>query len=169
MKSLKLPLLILVVFFGLTSCESVHVATDYDQNIDYNQYKTYAFYKPGIDKANISDLDKRRILRAIDTELSKKGFSKSEDPDLLISISTEATQNIDVYQNYYGWYGGNSVSQSIDGVLYINMIEAADKTLIWQGVGTGSLDPSAHTDEKVERVNEFVQKILERYPPQSKK
>src|SRR5699024_2824604 len=131
------------------------VSTDYDQNIDYNQYKTYAFYKPGIDKANISDLDKRRILKAIDSELSKKGMTKSDDPDLLVSISTEAIQNVNVYQNYYGWYGGNSVNNYIDGVLYINLIEAANKTLVWQGVGTGSLDPNAYTDQKVERVNEF--------------
>ena len=50
---------------------------------DFNGYKTYAFYKTGIDKAQISDLDKKRILRAIETEMSSRGFVKSEKPDLI--------------------------------------------------------------------------------------
>ena len=60
MKLLKfLPLL--AVFF-LASCSSVQVATDYDNSVDFNAFKTYAFMKDGVDKINISDLDKKRIL-----------------------------------------------------------------------------------------------------------
>ena len=50
----------------LASCASVSVASDYDKEVDFNNYKTFAFYKTGIDKAEISDLDKRSILRAIE-------------------------------------------------------------------------------------------------------
>ncbi|MEL6989789.1 MAG: DUF4136 domain-containing protein, partial [Bacteroidota bacterium] len=49
----------------LASCSTVRVSSDYDQDVNFNEYNTYAFYKPGIDKAEISDLDKKRILRAI--------------------------------------------------------------------------------------------------------
>ena len=60
MKILRLlPLLIVFVF---TSCSSVRVVTDYDREANFNSYSSFAFYKPGIDKAQISDLDKRRIL-----------------------------------------------------------------------------------------------------------
>ena len=62
----------------LTSCNSIKVATDYDSKVDFKSYKTFAFYKPGIDKAEISDLDKKRVLRAIESELLAKGFAKSE-------------------------------------------------------------------------------------------
>jgi len=72
MKALKL-LPLLGVFLILASCSTVRVASDYDQNVNFNEYKTYAFYKPGIDEAAISDLDKKRILRAIDAEMSSKG------------------------------------------------------------------------------------------------
>ena len=65
MKVLKLvPLLLLFVF---TSCATVRVASDYDKEANFNSYNSFAFYKPGIDKAKISDLDKKRILRAIET------------------------------------------------------------------------------------------------------
>ena len=79
---------VLLLLLILSSCSSVRVAADYDKNASFDTYKTFAFYKTGIDKAEISDLDKRRILRAIEAEMLNKGFVKSESPDLLVSIFT---------------------------------------------------------------------------------
>ena len=67
MKTLQLLSLLLLFTFG--ACCSVRVDADYDNKVDFSQYKTYAFQKSGIDRAEISDLDKRRILRAIDAEV----------------------------------------------------------------------------------------------------
>src|SRR5690554_7049359 len=90
MKTLKfIPLLLLFVF---TSCSTVRVATDYDKEVNFNQFNSFAFYKPGIDKAQISDLDKKRILRAIESQLTAKGMAKSETPDLLVSIDRKSTR-----------------------------------------------------------------------------
>ncbi len=83
----------------ISSCSSIKVATDYDSQVEFDNYQTFAFYKPGIDQAEISDLDKRRILRAIKDELLSKGFTMSEEPDMLISIFTKANQRVDVYNN----------------------------------------------------------------------
>jgi len=88
MKAIKLVALGLV--FLLSSCSSVKVVADYDTATDFSQYKTFAFYKKGIDKAEISDLDKRRILKAVEAELMAKGFTKSENPDILVNIFTKA-------------------------------------------------------------------------------
>lgn len=74
----------MLLFFS--SCNSVKVVTDYDTKVDFNKYKTFAFYKTGIDKAAISDLDKKRILNAIESELLLLGFTKSTNPDMLVSI-----------------------------------------------------------------------------------
>ena len=60
-KLLFIPMLALL----FTSCSSVRVSTDYDTKADFAKYKTFAFYKTGIDKAPINDLDKKRILRAV--------------------------------------------------------------------------------------------------------
>jgi Domain of unknown function (DUF4136) len=92
MKAIKLlPVLLL---FVAASCSSVRVYSDYDNNINFSQYKTYAFHKKGIDRVEISELDKKRILNAIDRELSKKGMTKSENPDLLINILTNRRKPI---------------------------------------------------------------------------
>ena len=76
MKSINLlPVLLL---FVVSSCCSVRVNSDYDKGANFSAYKTYAFYKTGIDKVEISDLDKKRILRSIDETMASKGFTKSE-------------------------------------------------------------------------------------------
>ena len=72
MKAVKfLPLILL---FVVGSCSSVRVTSDYDTATDFTKYKTFAFFKKGIDKVDISDLDKRRILKAVEYELVAKGF-----------------------------------------------------------------------------------------------
>lgn len=171
MKTYIVPIIALLLF---ASCSSVRVASDYDTKVNFNQYTTYAFFKPGIDKAEISDLDKRRILRAIDAELNSKGMQKSESPDLLISFFTKAKERVDVYQNHYGWggywgwgwghpWGGTTVSKTTEGTLYIDIIDAKTNELIWQGIGTAPL--ARDMEKKEARINEIVMKILERYPP----
>ncbi len=177
MKALKfLPILVLLI---VSSCSTVRVATDYDKEVDFNSYQSFAFYKPGIDKAQISDLDKRRILRAIEANLIAKGMSKSDSPDLLVSIFTKERERVDVYNDNFGWgwgwnpwwYGnwGNTVSRTTEGTLYIDLIDAKTNQLVWQGIGTSSLVTHGTVDQKIERINKIVSEILERYPPGSEK
>lgn len=188
MKKLLQNLSLLAVFIVATSCSSVKVATDYDKNANFSEYKSFAFYKPGIDQAEINDIDKRRLLRAIETELLAKGYIKSENPDILISLFTKSQQRVDIYNNAwgmgawgwggwgpYGAYGPGwgwgwnqpAVSTSIEGTLYIDLIDASKKELIWQGMGTGYL--SKNMEKKEQRIKEFVSRIMERYPPSSEK
>ncbi|MFN3968422.1 DUF4136 domain-containing protein [Flavobacterium sp.] len=163
----------------LASCSSVRVNSDYDKQVDFTAYKTYAFHKTGIDKAEISDLDKKRILRSIDETMTAKGFSKSETPDLLIAFFTKEREEVNVNQfnagwgygwgwgwNPYLWGGNTSVSKHTEGTLYIDIIDAKKKELIWQGEGEGVLTKDTHKKDEV--IKEFVTKILELYPPQKK-
>ena len=83
----------------LSNCSSIRVYSDFDNDIDFSNYKTFAYFRPEIDKVDISDLDKRRILRALDIEMNLKGLSKSETPDLLIGFTTKAKDKIYV-SNY---------------------------------------------------------------------
>ena len=105
-----IKLLSISVLLVITSCASVRVTSDYDSQVKFDDYKTFAFYKPGIDKVEISDLDKKRILRAIEKEMLAKGFTKSESPDLLVNINTKTEKNVNVYNAGIGygwgpWYG----------------------------------------------------------------
>lgn len=178
---LALPLLFLLLF---ASCASVRVASDYDQKADFSEYSTYAFYKTGIDRAEISDLDKKRILRAIENEMSARGFQKSMNPDLLVSIFTKEKERVDIYNNRFGprwgwgwnawgpwgpWaYGGfygDNISTRTEGTLFIDLIDNRTDELVWQGKGIGTISPNQSIEKKEERIRQFVSQILEQYPP----
>jgi CubicO group peptidase (beta-lactamase class C family) len=191
MKAIVKTLITLVVLVSLTSCSSIRVATDYDSQVDFKEYKTFAFYKPGIDQAELSDLDKRRILKAIENELTAKGFTKSTEPDMLISIFTKSNQRVDVFNNNWGawgwgpgwgwgwgpgwgawgpgwgWgggWGGNNVSVNTEGTLFIDLIDYNKKELIWQGSGKGDLPQNK--SKKEEKIKQFVNEVMLDFPPQ---
>jgi hypothetical protein len=166
----------------MMSCSSIKVATDYDTKVDFNQYKTFAFYKPGIDKADISSLDKKRVLRAIELELLAQGFIKSDNPSMLVSIFTKSRRKVNINQNNnfgygFGW-GFNpwmnnmntniNVNQYTEGTLFIDFIDKSKKELVWQGIGTGALRVQ-NVEKKEARIKLFVKEIISRFPPDTKK
>jgi len=191
MKKLKFAAIPLLLLVFLSSCTSVRVLSDYDRETNFNEYKSFAFYKTGIDKAMISDLDKKRILKAIEVEMGTRGFVKSQNPDILVSIFTKETEQVDVYNNNFGWGGGwgwgfggfgpgwgwggfgpgwgwgggSNVSTRTQGSLYIDLIDAKKKELVWQGKGVGTLANTKNIEKKEERIREFVAEILQQYPP----
>ena len=180
MKLLK-PLLLIFSITFFASCSSVRVTTDYDTKVDFNQYKTFAFYKTGIDKASISDLDKKRIMRAVETELLAKGMTKSNNPDVLVSLFTKSRERININENNYGlgygwgwnpwmWGGANrlNVNQYTEGTLFLDILDAKKKELVWQGIGTGALKMS-NIEKREARIKEFVKEIMVKYPPRLEK
>ena len=187
MKKFKLLIIPIIALVLLSSCNSVRVLSDYDQKANFSEYKSYAFYKTGIDRVQISDLDKKRILRAIETEMTSRGFVKSETPDILINIFTKEQERVDVYNNNFGWGGmggwgwggyggwgpgygwgwggGSMVSTSTEGSLYIDLVDTKSKQLVWQGKGEGTLANTKNIKKKEQRIKEFVSQIMKQYPP----
>ncbi|MEQ9583155.1 MAG: DUF4136 domain-containing protein, partial [Arenibacter sp.] len=77
---------------------------------------------------------------------------------------------------FYGWgwspfywgspyFGGNNVSTRTEGSIYIDIIDAKNKELVWQGRGVGTLNNIRNMEKKEKRIQEFVSEILEAYPP----
>ena len=172
---MKKSILLLLSVFLLSSCSSIKVMADFDDQVDFKKYKTYGFYKPLIDKAKISDLDKKRILKAIDLELSAKGFVKSKNPDMLVCIFTKSREKVTVSRGNmeyaWGWnpyWGINSnsinVKQFTEGSLFIDFIDKEKKKLVWQGIGTGALRDDSKLKREA-RIKEFVKEIISRFPP----
>ena len=168
----------IVSLFIFSSCATVRVTSDYDASTDFTTYKTFAFYKKGIDKSEISSLDKKRILKAIESELIAKGFTKSESPDLLVNIFTKSRQKVNIYNNnylYMGWrpwyYGpnfGTQITKYTEGTLFVDLIDAKKKELAWQGIGSGGLSTSGSVEKKEAKIKEFVTEIMAKYPPKTK-
>lgn len=175
----KISFLILAMSF-IMSCDSIRVTSDFNENIEFSDLKTYAFSKKGIDKVKMNDIDKKRILKAIDIELYNKGFRKSSiEPDFIINFFTQTNQKVDFYpsNNYYGYavpYGGMGVYAGSwylnsfkynEGVLFIDIVDNNKNELVWQGIGKGYIYTDK-ADKKSEKIKVMVNKILLRFPPQ---
>lgn len=167
-----------IIALLFASCSTVSTVADYDKSVDFNKYKTFAFHKESMDDLPISDLDKKRILFEIDQYMTQKGFTKSAQPDFVISINTKENKTVDIGRNnfgygfgYWGWgytYGNYNRQTDVrienKGVLYIEFYTNNEKNLIWQGIGSGTIHNKS-IEKKEKSIHNFVTKILNQYPP----
>jgi hypothetical protein len=163
----------------LGACSSIKVTYDFDSTADFSKYKTYDFTE---DAKNfpIQELDRTRILNAIDKEMTAKGFTKSENPDVLIDLQVKleqrqtatATNNGAYGRGYrYGWGGGTTyvnVENYVDGTLFINMVDKSAEKLVWQGRGTKTLEDHPSPEKKEKNITYSIQQIFTKYPPKKK-
>ena len=173
--------LILFALAGIlfTSCASVKVTSDFDKTVDFTSYKTYAFTEEALD-LGIGDLNQNRVIAAAEKELGAEGFTKSESPDVLIDMNlvTKDVQTATAYSSggYYGsgyryGYGGGMSTTTInydsyeEGTLFVDMIDAASKKLVWQGRGASTLDPDLSAEKRESNINYAFEKIFAQYPP----
>lgn len=176
---MRITSLIFLLIVG--ACSSVQVSTDFDRNVDFASYKTYA-YTPESEQLPIDDLNRRRIITAIDNELNAKGFSKSENPDVWIDLKLKAQQKEQAtatttphYGAGYGyrWGGGFStttidVDRYVEGTLFVDMIDVSKKQLVWQGRAVKTIDPESSAEKRESTINNAVKQIFTHYPPKKK-
>lgn len=170
--------LALITIMILTSCSPLQVASDYDETANFKSYKTFSFHDKGIEKLQLNDLDKRRVINAITAELTAKGMQPAKnEPDVIINILASNKEKVDInYYNdpYWGWYyypwGMNqqaSVNQYTEGTLIIDLIDHKKNTLVWQGKGSGFRVDDIQN--KAERIKEAINVIMSHYPPEASK
>lgn len=156
----------------LTSCNTVRVTYDFDRATDFNTYKTYNFHQKGIDKLELNDLDKRRILAAIDVQMAAKGFTKSDNPQLYINVLASSKEKINIDNGYYGgywgsyWGGPSRVYQYTSGTIILDIVDNARNILVWQGAGSG-LNVS-NLNSKSDDIPKAIEEILAKFPPPAK-
>jgi hypothetical protein len=182
MKQRFLALVLSVAF--LASCSSIQVTADWDKTVDFSGYKTYSYYGWQKDSDKIlNDFDKRRIEEAFANEFDKRGIQYVESGgDLVVSLFIVVDQKTGVnsYTNHYGargygyyspwgWGAGYSTTtyQEYDylvGTLVCDVFDATSKGLIWQGVGSGTVDDNPSKRER--NIPRTVAQIMSYYPVQ---
>jgi hypothetical protein len=174
MKKLFLPVFILIT---AASCSSIKVTSDFDKQAGFASYKTYAF-TPEAENLPLDAINRGRILTAVTNELSAKGFTKSDHPDVWIDLKVKAQQkqNATSTTDYYGagyryrWGGGFSTStinveQYVEGTLFVDIIEVSKKQLVWQGRAVGTINPDASPQKREANINNAVKQVFMKYPP----
>lgn len=165
------PVVLLIILAG---CSGIRVSTDYDRKADFTKYKTFNFSKE-VDKVTLNDLNRRRLKEAITKEMEAKGFLLAATPDLLVNAflkgrtkytATATTDNFGgPFMYYRGWGHSNTyvdVNKSVEGTIFIDVIDVQDKKLIWEGVAEGLVNPRTETREA--NLNSIVQMIFKSFP-----
>jgi len=182
---MKKYIVILTLFVALVpACSpALKVTSDYDRQADFAKYKTYTFSPESLNLP-VNELNKRRILTEIETQMAAKGFTKAEAGDLFVDVRVSAQERKEATAytsgNGYGMYGGYrygggfqttsvSVQTYVDGTLIISFVDAAKKELVWQGTGVRTLDQDATAEKREKNITDAVKGILAKYPPVVKK
>lgn len=173
-----LPLCSFFIFLLFISCKSTKFNSDYDQSVNFNEYKTYGFSELS-KKLPVDDIVKNRIFKAIEENLTSKGFTKSDNPDLLVDLGLQldkkknySTNNI----NMRGYFGkrrrvsagiGKSFTNEKEytvGTLVLNFIDVKNSSekLVWKGDMSGVIKPDSSSNENVTNA---INQILAEFPP----
>jgi hypothetical protein len=174
-------LFLLLPLVGLFACSSVRTTYDYDKQVDFAKYKTFAFSQDDL-AASVGQLNRDRIMKNMEAEMLAKGFTKSGTPDVIVDVhiksqkKMEATAVTDGYSYgpyRYGYGRGYSTThvnydEYTEGTLFISIIDSATEKIVWQGTGTKTFDETASAEKRDANINYAIKQILLNYPPKKK-
>ena len=167
--------LCLTLFLLVSACSTVRVAVSYDEQVNFSEYKTYTFAEPGQSqkKAGYQHFVDKSILMQIEPIMEEKGVQKTghQQADLTVhfyKLVKNQRQYISPSYRVDRWgrvwkRGPGHVRSYKEGTLVIDIVDRRKKELIWQGVGSGVLDP--HNPQ--EHFLKAVREILKDFPPAS--
>jgi hypothetical protein len=153
---------------------------DFDHGVHFAHYKTYSWVDStdqGSPEAMFpNQLIRDRITGFIEEALAARGFKRVDTgSDLLIGFKINVTEQPEFTTFYdgggldWGWGWGSGISTTTvqtfyEGTLVINMMDANQKKLVFQGTSTQNISskPAKNTRSFAKAVNE----IFEKYPPQ---
>lgn len=172
----------------LTGCETTP-NYDYDNSVNFTQIKTYAWVvesKSTTDGQEYfkSDINNKRIVTAIERELSTKGFRKvaPSKANVLVNfhttVNTKRERDIANTHPYYwsfghGYHGShwgvnmnlNSLQRNYkEGSLVVDFVNLQQQ-LVWRGSEETRLSQKSTPEKRLEKVNKAVTDILVNFPP----
>lgn len=169
-------IIVLVSILFFYSCSTMNVTTNYDEQADFKQFKTFSFAPPKDQSDRPSAVHNRlftkEMLQEIRPIMERKGFQEAaarEDADLLVVFYAMIKNKRDFVPPSYrvGRWGRvwatrpGHVVRYQEGTLVIDVVDQKKQDLVWQGVGKGVLDRS---DPAANLVG-GVEKVLEKFPP----
>src|SRR5215213_10015310 len=163
------PLLALslgLLLAGTGTAAAQDVRYNFDKQANFTAFKTYKWVVIK-GATQLSDLTDRQVKAAVDAELIKKGLTKSEaeTADLYVGYQAGVGQekeytSFDSGWGYGpgwggGWYGGGGGGMTTGqtttiyiGQLALDMYASTQKTLVWRGVASKTLDPKAKQEKQ---------------------
>jgi hypothetical protein len=176
-------LLLASSLLALCAACATPVRTDYDPSFDFSGYRTWAWLPQERERTGNPRLDsallRERILRAVEAELTARGYQKvdPERADFLVGYHVTLEQKLDSYtiDRFYGyspyWGGGvvyapeTVVEAYEEGTLILDVVDPHAQKLVWRGATSRRVYDNPDPEKSDERVREATRAILEKFPP----
>ena len=147
------------------------VTYDFDGLADFSKFKTYTWVRgnPVPD-----ELNHRRIVQAIEAQLSLKGLAKVDsNPDVLAAYHASFGTDLEISAistgwGPYRWGGGNGVARArevLTGTLAVDLVDARTKTIVWRAMASHDLDVDAKPEKRAKNIQKTSEKMFKNYPP----
>jgi hypothetical protein len=181
-----LPAICATLVTMLAACATPpHIRSQSAPDLDIGRYKTFGFVeRPATDTQAYTSLNTRYLKDAVSREMTARGYTPSDNPDLLINFNIMARDKVEgSYGGYpypygygvgygwwrhgYGWGVGMSDWDTIrtytEGTLTIDVVDHAHNALVWSGSAVGELTKAA-LDRPQPAIDDAVSRIFTHYP-----
>jgi hypothetical protein len=180
-------LFLFVLAIGLAACASgPDIRVDGDPSVNIPGYRSFGFFgSVATDKAGYSTILTTRLKDATRRELEKAGYAYTDsNPELLINFNLNVVDKSEIYSTpgstgygYYGYrsgmYGGWAgyppeieTRNYRQGTLGIDVVDAAKKALVWQGVAEARVTKKMRENPGA-TLDSIVTDILAGFPPKN--
>jgi hypothetical protein len=151
-----------------------NITYDFDRSAPFARFKTYAWVKGTPVNDQLND---KRIVSAIDSQLAAKGFTKvaeASGADVLVAYHASFDKNLQINGFSSGWggyrFGGSrsgraTVDEIVVGTIAVDLVEAANKTIVWRGLASGEVDTHAKPEKRERTIQKAAEKLFKHYPP----
>lgn len=180
-----------IVSLWLAGCSSLSVNYDYNQQVDFTNYKTYDWL-PFPKDLEADELNRTRFITAVENNLASKGITQNASkPDFEIATHFGKETKIDItnwgygyapnsfysgygyrYPGRYGYApgyattGGVSTYEYEQGTLILDFVDANTDQLIWRATAKAIVSPASTPEKQTKKINDAVKEILAGFPPE---
>ncbi|HEA28658.1 MAG TPA: DUF4136 domain-containing protein [Leeuwenhoekiella sp.] len=167
--------LLLVLSLVLVSCGSMNVEYDYDEQANFDTFKTYNYIAEM--ESGLNQLDLNRLMKATDSILQSRGYTLSENPELLLDVSSDQYEQASSNTLGIGvGGGGGNVGVGVGGgipiggrelhqTITINLVNAQKDALIWQAVSDSNIKLKTNPQQRQAYFNKLMEKVFKKFPP----
>jgi hypothetical protein len=150
------------------------VSYDFDRSTDFSRLRTYAWVRG---TTLHDELNHKRIVGAIDAQLSQKGLVRLEtraNADVLVAYHATFDRDLQINGFASGWGGyrfagsrsGTARAEDIlVGTLVVDVVNADTSTIVWRGIASKDIDVKASPEKREKNINRTAEKLFKNYPP----
>jgi hypothetical protein len=179
MKQASAWALVPLLLLATAACDrSMSAGADYDRNLDFEKYDTFAWeaadpLPTGDPRLDANPFFVDRIHNAVTAELAARGVRMVESsPSLLVHFHASVRDRVDVFEvdrraGYdVGEYGpGTAVRQYEEGTLLVDIVDAETLRVIWRGWARADVTRLIDDPDALERlIQEAARAMFREFP-----